>query len=575
MTPDRIESVAAALEQAAAAYRDGNIAAARDSYARVLQMDPQHALALTQLGGMQLLLGENDAAAETLRRLAAASAEAPRLLRALYAALQQQGKTAAALVPLREAVNIAPSDPEAHHLLGKALLAIGARSDAEDALRRAVDLDPNPAATMNDLCDVWIEDDKLADARELLDALLARHPDNISVRYKLGYVELLARNLTRATALLQEVARIQPDYAPTYLNLGTIAQWSQDPLNAEAHFRRALGLQPGYPEALENLGMALITQGRYEEGWKLLEVHAHDIAIHAPRPFPTVPAWDGRSDAKTILLVYPEQGLGDTIQFARYFRLARQRVGRILFYVDGYWRPLHRIMRGVEGVDEVIDSSSTRIKVSHTCSLLSLPHLLGLGAPDPAQPMPYLTPHADDVAAWGARLAGYNQLKVGLAWAGNPRPGQRNAGMMDRRRSVSADTVRPLLELADTAFFSLQLGAHADVPHLIDFTGEIHDMADTAGLISQLDLVVSVDTSVVHLVGALAKPIWMLNRYDSCWRWGLGSERTAWYPSMRIFWQRTFGEWAPVIEEVREQLAALRDAGLPSLRARSPDLAPG
>jgi Flp pilus assembly protein TadD len=541
-----------------------------------IKTDPSNPALLGRLASLQLQLGLHSSARDTLQTLCDLAPAQVRPLIALASVQMQSGDAAAAVATLRKAVAIAPSDVDAHHALGEALVAANARDEAKRVLRQVVEMNGSRAQTMNMLCDLWIEDDELGAARSLLERLVAQQPNNVSAQYKLGYVNLLAGDLVPAERRLAHVAGVLPDYAPTFLNLGSIASWNQQPEKAEAYFRQALALQPGFHDALESLSMVLRAQGKYREGWKALGAHSAAVEATTSRPFSHIPLWDGRRNADVYLLVYFEQGLGDTIQFARYLRLARRRVGRISLAAYGYHQPLHRLLQSVEGADEVLDATAKNVKVSKVCSLMSLPFLLDLETADPEPRMAYLAPPPADVAAWAARLQPCSRPRVGLVWAGNPRPSQRMSHMVDRRRSVGFDTMRPLLAVPDVQFVSLQLeDRNAFAPSMLSFASELRDMADTAALIESLDLVISVDTSIAHLAGALGKPVWLLNRFDSCWRWGIQGETTQWYASMRIFRQPSLGDWLPVIARVARELAEWRDIGGERTRlARSGGAAP-
>ena len=557
-----------AAEPSSRARADAGPAASREQLSKALAAslvavaaNPKNPALLGQLATLHTQLGQHAAAQATLRVLCDVAPGQARLLIALAGAQMRCGENAASIATLRQATAVAPLDVDAHNALGAALVMSNQRDEGRAVLRHAVDLDPTRPQAINLLCDLWIQDDDLDAAKSLLESLVLRSPQNIDVRYKLGYVDLLANDFEAAEYHLAEVARVQPDFAPTYLNLGSIATWQRQPEKAEALFRRALALQPGFLDALDNLSMVLRAQGKYRDGWAAAKAHAASVPPTVERPFPSIPLWDGKTDSNASLLVYCEQGLGDTVQFARYLRLARRRVGRIVLASDGYFQSVKRLLQGVEGVDEVLDAASTQVGVWRVCSLLSLAFLLDLDSPDPEPTFPYLTLQQADVAMWARRLEPYPRPRVGLVWAGSPRPSQRLSNIIDRRRSVSLATMQPLLDLPGIQFVSLQLeDDDATASHMLRFARDLHDMADTAALIAGLDLVITVDTAVAHVAGAIAKPVWLLNRFDSCWRWGNDGEHTPWYPTMRIFRQETFGAWSPVIERVAIELAAWRDA---------------
>jgi hypothetical protein len=224
---------------------------------------------------------------------------------------------------------------------------------------------------------------------------------------------------------------------------------------------------------------------------------------------------------------------------------------------------LARLIRTMPGPQRVIAHNEPAPEFDVHCPLLSLPLALGTTLESIPATLPYLAADPDQERAWRIRLAALPGLRVGLVWAGNPRPADRAANAVDRRRSMALSRLAPLGAVPGVSFVSLQKGQRADeakVPPpgmvLHDWTDELWDFADTAALTAGLDLLISVDTSAVHLAGALGKPVWVLNRYDACWRWLYDRADSPWYPTARLFRQPAYGDWDSVIAEVE---AALRE----------------
>jgi hypothetical protein len=260
------------------------------------------------------------------------------------------------------------------------------------------------------------------------------------------------------------------------------------------------------------------------------------------------------------LLIWAEQGLGDTLQFIRYADAVRERnaAARIVAAVQP---EVMRLVATMAAIDAVTELHGPQPPFDVHCPLMSLPLRLGSRFATPALPIPYLRALPDLCEHWRSRMreAGLKRLKVGLVWAGGSRTHTRALILLDRRRSIGFAQLAPLLAIEDIDFFSLQKGApaaQAQGSRLIDWTGEIHDFADTAALTEQLDLVISVDTSMVHLCGALGKPVWMFSCMDSCWRWGKRREDSPWYPRLRIFRQLEPMTWVPTIERMQRALHA-------------------
>ena len=277
------------------------------------------------------------------------------------------------------------------------------------------------------------------------------------------------------------------------------------------------------------------------------------------------PRWCGEAAEGRTLLMHAEQGYGDTLQFCRYGTIAVERGLRVMMEVQ---KPLVRLLRSLPGIDRVFTRGDEMPEADFHCPMLSMPLAVGTTmATIPASPF-YLCADPDQVAYWQARLATIaNQgPRVGLVWAGAA------TQAADRRRSLPADRFAPLLELDGLHFLSLQKNGPRPPAHycLHDFMQEMDDFADTAALVANLDLIISVDTAVVHLAGALGKPVWMLDRYDPDWRWLVGRRDSPWYPSLRIYRQPRPGDWDAVLFEVAQDLCRTRDAAEFGIDARFP-----
>jgi hypothetical protein len=383
------------------------------------------------------------------------------------------------------------------------------------------------------------------------------------VLFKRGYLAACCDDVEAASALMQRVAELVPRHAPAHLNLGTFAQWRQDAPGAIGHFRRALDLAPGDPMTLGNLAHALLYAGQHAEGWALYETrplgvrHASAASAH-PR---WGPRWNGASlRTGDTLVLHGEGGFGDVIQFCRYAPAAARRCGEVVLRLGHQHASLAGLLRTLPGVRVVTDDDGDVHAQAHA-SLSSLPYLLR-DDPQSAGTVPYLACDPALRAQWAARVGSGPPMRVGLAWGGGKGGDAVYGALVDRRRSIALALLGPLLALPGIRWFSLQVGEHAREANvtpfagtLVDLTHDIRDFADTAALACALDLVITVDTSVAHLAGAMGLSTWLLNRYDSCWRWGVRGAATHWYPAMRLFRQPAFGDWTSVVAEVREALA--------------------
>jgi hypothetical protein len=297
--------------------------------------------------------------------------------------------------------------------------------------------------------------------------------------------------------------------------------------------------------------------GRFEEGWKEHEWRWKTKQMSGGVRDFSAPLWRGEAIEDRVILLHAEQGFGDTLQFCRYVSLIASGA-RIVLEVQA---PLVRLLSRLPGIREIVARGDRLPSFDLHCPLLSLPHAFGTTLDTIPRATPYLAADSAQAADWRERLAGLDGLLVGLVWAGGQRLGRPG---LAARRSIALNTLAPLGEVSGISFISLQKGeaaAEATNPPrgmaLHNFIGDLHDFADTAALVDGLDLVISVDTAVAHLAGALGKPIWLLNRFDTDWRWLLDRDDSPWYPQLRQFRQPSPGDWNSVIYRVRDALQLL------------------
>ena len=325
-------------------------------------------------------------------------------------------------------------------------------------------------------------------------------------------------------------------------------------------YAAAIASDPDYADAHWDESLCRLAMGDYETGWEKYEWR-WKAALAGARPDIPEPCWKGDFPiAGKTLLVVAEQGLGDSLQFCRYVPMLAALGARVVVEVP---RPLARLLSGLTGDPVVITEGERRPAFDAWTPMLSLPLAFRTTlAAIPAE-VPYLRADPDAAAAWRERLSVLPGRKVGVVWAGAPKPDDPLSNTMDGRRSVTLEHYAPFFSVPGVSLISLQKGppavqAAALSPGMVlhDWTGELNDFADTAALIAALDLVISVDTSVAHLAGALEKPAWVLNRYDQCWRWLHGRTSSPWYPTARLFQQKTPGGWSGVIQDVAAALRA-------------------
>jgi hypothetical protein len=357
---------------------------------------------------------------------------------------------------------------------------------------------------------------------------------------------------------------LEPDLTEALNNLGLVLKDCGQHEEALACLRRGLALKPAHSEIRKNLGIHLLLLGRYEEGWA--EYEHRLFCPPLARKF-SKPRWSGAPAAGATILLHSEQGFGDTLQFFRYAPLVRARAaaGRVILQCPAKLTRL--LSRHTVGKLEIIGSTgadeSRLPPFDLHAPLLSLP--LALGLPEPLSfTRPYLTADSSLRAVWRQRLDRSPRLRVGVIWLGNP--GHKG----DRSRSIALSSLALIFRLPNISFYSLHIAPEArpappiSESGLIDLTAGIVDFEDTAAFMAELDLIISVDTAAAHLAGALGLPVWILLPFSPDWRWRAEGESTPWYPTMRLFRQRTPGEWGPVVERLACELGRQRDSTSPA-----------
>ncbi len=499
-----------------------------------------------------------------------------------------------AISEFRQVLRQKPDFAAAHLHLGAVLFELSAFEESERCYREALRLDPAYAEAYCNLGGLLVKLDRLDEGEINLRQACKLRSGFAEALNNLGQLLRIRGRPEEAEICCREALRESPDYVPAHLTLGSALRDSDRFHEAEACFRTALDRNPNWPEALNNLGtvlvdlgradeaiesfraalsqrpdyaeahanlaVALLLAGQFDEGWRQHEWRwKRGTNKPSPRGF-SQPLWDGGDIGDRVLLLHAEQGFGDTLQFCRFVpAVAAGR--RVILEVQQALVPL---LAGLPGIERIIARHDPLPPFDLHCPLLSLPRALGITLETIPQ-QPYLRADPQRVAAWRQRVQQLDGLRVGLVWAGN------QAMVGDRRRSIPLERFSQLADIRGVSFVSLQKGPAAGQSlaqglSLHDWTEELHDFGDTAALIEALDLVISVDTSVVHLAGALGRPVWLLNRFNRCWRWLVNRDDSPWYPTLRQFRQPQPGDWSSVLQNVRAELetcSSIRPAVMP------------
>jgi tetratricopeptide (TPR) repeat protein len=531
-------AVAEAWRQAVAHFEAGRLTEAGEACRQILDAEPCHAEALHLLGVLAHQAGQNEVAAERLGRAVRLCPDNAGFRYNLGVAQQMLGRHKESTDSYREALRLHPRYADAHHNLGFGLVQQGNPRDAETHFRNAVRLNPDHAEAHHNL------------------ALLLRQDGR----------------LDEAVVHLREAVRIRPDHIQALHNLGLLLVGLGQVEDGLSCYERVLQLRPTEPETRFCRALVWLLQGEFARGWAEYEWRWQSKLALPLRH--TQPAWDGSPLAGRSVLLHAEQGLGDTLQFVRYAALVKERGGTVVVECQPELVPL---LRARSAIDQVVATGEALPPIDVQAPLLSLPRIFGTTPDTIPATVPYVFADPALVEHWRRELGGLRAFKVGIAWQGSP------THLWDRHRSIPLEKLTALAQVPGVRLISLQHGhGREQVAGIADRFAVLDccrpddaswTFADTAAVILNLDLVITCDTSVAHLAGALGVPVWVALPHAPDWRWQLGRPDSPWYPSMRLFRQARLGEWdgvfALMARELRDRLgiSALADP------ARTPPVA--
>ncbi len=501
--------------------REKRLAEAIECFEQALRLDPDFALAYRNLGYARELLGDSAGALAAYRRAVELNPTGVDVLKRLGEALFKSGNPAQAAECFERACALAPDNSAAFNDLGVALSKLNRHAEAAAAYRRAIELAPDSAIPYGGLGAAL--------------TCLNRHEEG-------------EKHLLRAIEL-------DPSEGSAYSNLGILYKQLGRLDDALRSYNRAIELRPNYPEAQKARALCLLLKGDFQAGWPGYEWRAQmgDLRfVHA------APRWTGEPLAGRTLLIETEQGLGDTIHFIRYAAEIKARhQGTIVVACE---RPLAPLLRQAPGIDLLIAQNQPRPPFDVWISLLSLPGVFQHSLSTVPAPIPYLRAEPERIARWKTRLASIPGMKIGIAWQGNKENAQNH------NRSFPLAMFAPVAAMSGVSLINLQKGSGAEELASSSFPvqslGDDFDAGggaflDTAAVMTNLDLVISADTSVAHVAGALGVRVWVPLAYVPDWRWTMQGDRTPWYPTMRLFRQTAAGDWPPVFSRIA---AALRES---------------
>jgi tetratricopeptide (TPR) repeat protein len=534
--------------------------------------------------------GDLRAAEDVYRRILRADSRQARVWFALGQLCQADQRPVEAIACFRQGVELEPREAEGYVLLGNVLLQQRQHAEAEVAFRRCLELKPDHVTALGNLGFILGELDRRDEAKACYEKALQLRPDLAELHHNLGNVLREQHQFDAALASYQKALQLRPEYGKAHINRGIalVALGRIDeainhlergvqlrPDLADAHsslgaalavqqrfdeaiarYEHALKLKPDYAEAAWNRSLVWLLCGDYEQGWPAFEARWR---CERPEKLPafTQPRWDGSPLQGRTIVLCAEQGLGDTIHFVRYAAMVKERGGRVILNCQG---SLIKLLTRTPGIDGMVAWGAQPPKFDVWLPLLSVPAVFRTTVATIPAPIPYIRPDPDLVAHWKRQLSPVRAFRVGIAWQGSPRHA------WDRLRSVTLDAFEPLARIPGVRLISLQknLGseqvraAQGRVPVLS--LGECLDedagpFMDTAAILANLDLVITIDTAVAHLAGAMGVPAWLALNYSADWRWLLKRDDSPWYPTVRLFRQPKLGDWASVFRQIADSLA--------------------
>jgi tetratricopeptide (TPR) repeat protein len=555
-------AVQALCQEGLALHNMGRLAEARQRYERALRLDPTNFNALYLLGAVFFQTGQPEMAVPLVTRAIAVAPNVPGPHGVLGAALQALGRHAEALAVFDQAIALQPGDAMAFYSRANALTALRRHDEALASYDRAVALKPHFAEAHYNRGSVLLALERFEDAVAGFDRAIALNPALAEPHFNRGSALTRLQRPQEALASFDAAIALNPRMAEAHRSRGLLLQEMKRCDDALASYDRAIQAQPDHAEAHFGRSLVLLAQGDLRQGFEAYRWRFRTPQHGSQAPDLPFPRWEGESLRDKSIVVDCEQGLGDCLQFIRYVKPLSAIAGRVSVIAPP---PLVGLFRSISGVE--VTAAHDGSAFDYRVALMCLPRLFGTTLETIPADVPYLATDAARIEAWRVRLLDFaGRPRVGLVWAGEVRTYDPAIYAVARRRNASLELLAPLANIPGVQFFSLQKGGAAGeaaspppgMP-LIDMTDDLHDFSDTAALVANLDLVITVDTSVAHLAGALGKPVWILSRFDDCWRWLNGREDSPWYPTARLFHQRVPGAWNEVVERVAAELERLRN----------------
>src|ERR1700733_8925740 len=514
----------AQLDLGLALHQQGKLAEAERIYRKVLRQQPNHFDVLHLLGVIAV----------------------------------QTGRTASGVELIEKAIRLNPMVAVAHSNLGNALRDLKRPDDALASYDRAIALEPNNAVAYinrgNALGDLKRPEDALASYAKAI----ALKPD-AAAYYNHGNALRVLKRPDDALSSYDKAIALKPDYAAAHNNRGLALQDLKRIEDALTSYDKAIALKPDYAEAYHNQSLCFLLMGRFEQGWRQFEDGKRRNKAVVVHSYPQ-PLWLGEETiANKTLFIYGEQGFGRTIQFCRYAKLVEARGAKVIMSAQ---EPLRRLLEQISATIQIIPTNKTPADFDYHCSLLSLPLALGTTLETIPAPHQYIKADEELRTVWSARLPPKTKPRIGVIWSGSTVHGIYN-------RSMAVEQLLPIFG-PDAHWICLQkevgekeLALFRQDGRIAFFGDDLRDFSDTAALLDLMDLIITIDTSVAHLAGAMGKPVWIMLPFNPDWRRLLDRNDSPWYPSARLFRQQQIGNWVGVIDRVKNELRSVIESLAP------------
>jgi tetratricopeptide (TPR) repeat protein len=533
--------------------RQGRWDEAIEMYRAGLCKSPRDAVLHYALGAALAVAGKKPEARAAYREALHLRPRFPEVLLSLGNLDYDEGAFVQAAICCRKALVLRPGYAKAWCNLGNALQMLGQARIATACYERTLAIDPKTVAAQHNLGNAWLG---LREYRRAEDCFRRALATEGQARHysSLGNALFHQRRDEEAAACYRRALELEPEFAAAHTNLGNVLMRLGDGAAMILHYERALELDPGSAGGHYNLALAYLRQGRYEEGWREHEWRWDFRELRLQRRRFAAPQWRGEELGGETILLHAEQGLGDTLQFVRYAPPVAERGGRVVLEVQP---GLKRLLENLPGCEKVIGHGEPLPEFRWHCPLMSLPLAFGGSLETIPARIPYVYADDAEAEAAGRRWPGKG-LRVGIAWAGNPKH------KSDDQRSMPLRALVALAEVPGISWFSLQKGAAAEQMRgvaaefpLVAACSASLDFAETAALVATLDVVISVDTAIAHLAGAMGKPAWVILPHLADWRWMDEREDSDWYPTARLFRQKVAGDWRTPVARMRDELRRL------------------